>query len=84
MGSVLLSPQLETGIQAEGVKESELPSILKSGYAVRSSRYVTVMNTLRACGLRLGMRPLKSSWWLGSTTSHLNEGSLMVMPSCFS
>lgn len=31
MGSVLLSPQLETGIQAEGVKESELPSILKSG-----------------------------------------------------
>jgi len=39
---------------------------------------------LRACLLRIGTRPIKNSWWSGSTTAHLIKWSLLMRPSCFS
>ena len=57
--------------------------MLKSGQTVKCCLWETVMNSLRACGLKLGTRTIKDSWWLESTTGYLIKGSLLMRPSYF-
>jgi len=62
----------------------ELSSMLRCGQTVKSCLWETVINRLRACGLKLGNGPMKDIRWLGSTTGHKIKGILLIRPSCFS